>query len=976
MRAIKTIGAPAEQPDDASGRPRAFSIQVYVATLFVILVLVLGTLLSWLAYDRSRAVILLASDQLADQLAQTVSAEFRIGRKVAEGAVRMARDSDITFATNLVERLRGVNTLIEMADTRPEITATYIAYPNGDFFLLRPLRNDLERTIHSAPRESAYMIQSVERDGTDSVKSTFLFLDRQRHVIAQSNHPDYRFDPRTRIWFDTPSNGAVLVTPPYPFFSTREIGISLSMKTSARSVIGADLSLGNLSAVLDRLKPTPSSKIVLADIAGNLIATTGTRDRTSKSGSNPRRILMEVEDLDEPLITQAFNESQGRPDQSTNGTNTLADGSTWFYRVLREKNQGTPNVLIITLPETEMLATANRIRREAVLASIALLIIACPFVWLAARLVSRPLRRLAGEIRAIEGFDFDEPEPIRSRIVEINQLATGIDNVRDRIREFLILGRALGSAHDLEKILKIALKEISGVAGTSAAALFLLDESGEISSAVRIPEGRQEHKKNVRFPDLVDLVRRSSDAFQIETSTGSPLLGEAFNGQIPDGVPINAAVFPLLSAKSALLGIILLARTNGSAQIKIPEPVMGYASALAATAAMAIDSSQLYLGQKALLESFIQVLGNAIDAKSAYTGGHCQRVPELVEMIAQAAHDDTQGIMKDFRLSSEEREALYIGAWLHDCGKVTTPEFVMDKATKLETIYDRLHEIRMRFEVMKREAEVAAWRSIAAGADEKDELAKLTDIQTSLDEDFAFVASCNPGSEAMSPDAAKRLQKIAERTWTRTLDNMIGISAGELERKGKSPPATLPAREHALADLPEHIIERTEEHLFDVFNPWGITMKPPKHLYNFGEIHNLSIQRGTLTEEERYKINDHINQTIIMLSRMPFPSHLKDVPEIASTHHERIDGKGYPRGLTGRQMSPLAKMMAIADVFEALTAADRPYKSAKRLSQSLSIMDDMAGSGHLDPDIYRFFRESSIWRNYSHAHMNPDQIDM
>lgn len=403
---------------------------------------------------------------------------------------------------------------------------------------------------------------------------------------------------------------------------------------------------------------------------------------------------------------------------------------------------------------------------------------------------------------------------------------------------------------------------------------------------------------------------------------------------------------------------------------------MGYASALAATAAMAIDSSQLYLGQKALLESFIQVLGNAIDAKSAYTGGHCQRVPELVEMIAQAAHDDTQGIMKDFRLSSEEREALYIGAWLHDCGKVTTPEFVMDKATKLETIYDRLHEIRMRFEVMKREAEVAAWRSIAAGADEKDELAKLTDIQTSLDEDFAFVASCNPGSEAMSPDAAKRLQKIAERTWTRTLDNMIGISAGELERKGKSPPATLPAREHALADLPEHIIERTEEHLFDVFNPWGITMKPPKHLYNFGEIHNLSIQRGTLTEEERYKINDHINQTIIMLSRMPFPSHLKDVPEIASTHHERIDGKGYPRGLTGRQMSPLAKMMAIADVFEALTAADRPYKSAKRLSQSLSIMDDMAGSGHLDPDIYRFFRESSIWRNYSHAHMNPDQIDM
>ncbi|HYD05022.1 MAG TPA: HD domain-containing phosphohydrolase, partial [Reyranella sp.] len=217
---------------------------------------------------------------------------------------------------------------------------------------------------------------------------------------------------------------------------------------------------------------------------------------------------------------------------------------------------------------------------------------------------------------------------------------------------------------------------------------------------------------------------------------------------------------------------------------------------------------------------------------------------------------------------------------------------------------------------------------------------------------------------------------IAEnRTWTRTLDDRIGISHEEMTRLKAVPAPTLPVVEHVLADKPEHVVIREERDQMPEDNAWGFKLKVPAHKFNLGELHNIGIQRGTLTDEERYIINDHIVQTIIMLESLPFPRHLRNVPEIAGGHHERMDGNGYPRRLMGKDMSVLARIMAIADVFEALTAGDRPYKKAKPLSEAIKIMGAFKRNGHLDPDLLDLFLESNVWMDYSYRFLNPEQMD-
>jgi len=401
-----------------------------------------------------------------------------------------------------------------------------------------------------------------------------------------------------------------------------------------------------------------------------------------------------------------------------------------------------------------------------------------------------------------------------------------------------------------------------------------------------------------------------------------------------------------------------------------------FVEALAAQAAIALDNQLLVEAQKDLLASFISLIAGAIDAKSAYTGGHCQRVPVLTDMLAQAAIDDTNGPFADFTMSEEEQYELHIAGLLHDCGKVTTPEYIVDKATKLETIYDRIHEVRMRFEVLKRDAEIDYWKALHADGDEAELKQKLDDTLSQLDEEFAFVAECNVGGEFMAPQKQEQLDQIAKRTWQRTISDRLGIGHEELKRKETTgPEADLPITEPLLANRPDHVIPRVDKSLFAEDNPFGFKMTPPDNMYNLGELYNLKIKAGTLTEEDRFKINDHIVQTIIMLDQLPFPRHLRRVPEYAGGHHEKMNGTGYPRRLKAGDMSPPARMMAIADIFEALTAADRPYKLPKTLSQSIKIMSFMVKDDHLDKDLFELFLTSGKYKEYAEKFLKPEQID-
>ena len=357
------------------------------------------------------------------------------------------------------------------------------------------------------------------------------------------------------------------------------------------------------------------------------------------------------------------------------------------------------------------------------------------------------------------------------------------------------------------------------------------------------------------------------------------------------------------------------------------------AESLASQAAIALTNRALISQLENLFESFINMINEAIDEKSPYTGGHCQRVPQLTMMLAEAVNDTAEGPLAEFAMTEKDRYELRIAGLLHDCGKITTPVHIVDKATKLETIFDRINLVDTRFEVLKRDAEIDALTKKVelARQTELDEITRrerayeidedLRETLRQIEEDRKFLRRCNIGGESMSKEEQDRALQIG------------------LSYKWRDP------------------VGNTANFLTD------------------DELKNLTIPRGTLTPEEREIINHHIVSTINMLEALPWPKHLRNVPEYAGGHHERMDGKGYPRGLRRDQMSVQARIMGIADIFEALTAKDRPYKKGKTLSESLEILGKFKLNGHIDPDLFDVFIRRKVYLTYATQFLDPEQID-
>lgn len=386
---------------------------------------------------------------------------------------------------------------------------------------------------------------------------------------------------------------------------------------------------------------------------------------------------------------------------------------------------------------------------------------------------------------------------------------------------------------------------------------------------------------------------------------------------------------PMKNHESEVIGVLqLINAIDVETQQIIPFSAANQSlvESLASQAAVAMTNQNLIEGLKGLFEAFIELIAEAIDQKSPYTGGHCKRVPELTLMLAQAAIDAKSGPLKDFSLSEKEFYELKIASWLHDCGKVTTPESVMDKPTKLSAIFDRIHLIEQRFELLKKQAECDTLKSQIEAmrkGDQKefDRLARnFANFKKQCDSDRAFLRKANVGSEFMTPEDQERVRQIAALT----IKDENGV---------------------------------------------------PVDFLSENEVYNFNIVRGTLTAEERRIINNHIVVTINMLESLPYPKDLKRVPEYAGGHHERMDGKGYPKGLIREQMSIPARVMGIADIFEALTSKDRPYKKAKTLSESLHILGKMKVDNHVDPDLFDLFVREKIYLKYAELFLEPEQID-
>ncbi|MCX7156406.1 MAG: GAF domain-containing protein [Rhodocyclales bacterium] len=522
-----------------------------------------------------------------------------------------------------------------------------------------------------------------------------------------------------------------------------------------------------------------------------------------------------------------------------------------------------------------------------------------------------------------------------------------------RLEQLNAIGAALSKERDIDRLLESILVAAKTITHADGGTLYRMTEDGQAlrfeilrtdslhiamggttGNAINFPNlplkndrGEANDSMVAAYAAIHDKTVNIADAY---TEAGFDFSGTRSFDQRTGYRSQSFLTVPMKNHEGEIIGVLQLINAIDPLdhQVKaFSSADQSLAESLASQAAIALTNRLLITQLEELFESFISLINLAIDEKSPYTGGHCQRVPALTMMLAEAADATQEGPLASFRMDERDRYELKIAGLLHDCGKVTTPVHVVDKATKLQTLFDRIHLIDTRFEVLKRDAEIHALRkqlalrgSGDAAADEAIWQQYHEEVRA-LDEDREFLRKTNVGGEAMKDSDLQRVRDIGSgRKWR-------NVDAVETE--------------FLTAD----------------------------------EVENLTIRAGTLTLKERDIINHHIVATIKMLEQLPWPKHLTRVPEYAGGHHERMDGKGYPKGLTREQMSVQARMMGIADIFEALTARDRPYKHGMKLSQAMGIMANFKKGGHIDPDLFDVFVRQGVYRRYAEQFLDPGQID-
>jgi HD-GYP domain-containing protein (c-di-GMP phosphodiesterase class II) len=912
---------------------------VHLSVVFVALLATAFTLLGLHAGYQNRRTALIAAEKISRPTLETISLEVRRLLGTASQTANLMAASRLADVDDDVEHVAALPLMARALEAAPALSSIYVGRDDGSFFLVVAVRRIDGDLPVQAPAETAYALREVRPAGPEREPDLWRFFDAELRPLGPSVLNPSSFDPRNRPWYlRAGSDPRPRFTDAYEF-ANGTVGTSASRRNEAAgAVVGVDMPLTRLSALLRAQRLTPGTELALVDPQRQIFA-------SSREGIG----LGPVELSGIPVVAALARHDSARTEEFFD---LQADGRSWKATVRQAVSENGRSVdILLAVPVDEMLAEIDAIHIASSRIALAIGLGAIAVVFLLSWLASRRLKRLNTGVGKMRALQFDGDFSARSGISEVDALAETLDSMQATIRQLLQIGRMLIEERDMERACARLLNKTVAASGATRGSLVLADRDNRTLRLMQAadPSGPADwtvlrHEPLAEGPVHRALRERRTIVVAPDGNDADKALGAMFG----EG---RLVIVPLFDHSGTAEGAVCLALPP---EAHVGDDLLRFVEALCGYSAVAIETARLMQSQKDLLSGFIRVIATAIDAKSAYTGAHCQRVPELTMALAAAAERSKAPAFADFHLDGQQSEELRLAAWLHDCGKVTTPEWVVDKATRLECVRNRIHEIRARFEILWRDAEIVELQEARAGLAGAAE--RRGTAHRALIEDFGFVAECNLGSTVMDADRLGRLREIADRRWIRHFDDRLGLSADELARQGER--ASPQAEEKLLDDKPSHRIPQPG--VVPDYLAAGFKAAAPSYAFDFGELHNLSVRHGTLTAEERFKINEHVMQTILMLRSLPMPSGLSHVPDIAGAHHEHLDGGGYPRGLAAGELSISQRILAVADIFEALTAADRPYRSATTATEALVIMQDMVRRGHLDGDLVDLLDQSGI----------------
>lgn len=517
----------------------------------------------------------------------------------------------------------------------------------------------------------------------------------------------------------------------------------------------------------------------------------------------------------------------------------------------------------------------------------------------------------------------------------------------EEIGELTRIGIALSAERDLDTLLEMILTQARRITASDGGSLYLVEKTEDRPTHLRFVLAQNDSRPNIPLVEFTMPIDHESIAGHVTLSGVPSVIDDAYVLPDDSAYAFNRSIderynyrtksmltIPMQDHRDEIIGVVQLINRKRDATAILQTPadvereVVPYSqrtvelvSALSAQAAVAIENSRLYEAIKRLFEGFVEAAVTAIEQRDPPTRGHSRRVADTSVRLAEAVDRVSAGSLRDVTFTRDQLLELKYAGLLHDFGKVGVREQVLVKAKKLYETDLRL--IRQRHAFVHRTAERDFHRR-----------------------------------------RAEFLEQHGRRGYQRFLAELESAYQAEIERLERFLAAVERANEPTV--LPAEAVEELQRYQAMRYTDLAGEERP---LLTDEEVGYLRITKGSLNDDERLEIESHVNHTYKFLLQIPWTGELKSVPVIAWGHHEKMDGSGYPRRVTGSQIPVQTRMMTIADIFDALTAQDRPYKPALPVPRALDILHDEVQAGQLDPDLFRVFVEAKA---YEHATVQPD----